>query len=158
MARRVAAAAVDAGADEVVAVGGSLPPGFWSGRTVEDRHPGEGPLGGVVTALGVVPTDVVLVVACDLLNPSPKAMAATVDALVERPDGDVALPTRDGIPQWHHAAWRRRSLVPLAAVFDAGERSLHGAVSATGLVVVRLADVDATALVDADTPSDLRGL
>lgn len=163
---RVADAARAAGAAEIVTVGGDLS-SFWprsathpqlsASRTVADRYPGEGPLGGVLTALGESGDAVVFVVACDLVAPSPEAMAATVAALDVRADGDVAVPAVGGIPQWHHAAWRRRAGPSLSAVFAAGERSIHAAVAAAGLVVVRVAEIDPTAVADADTPGDLPG-
>jgi molybdopterin-guanine dinucleotide biosynthesis protein A len=54
-------------------------------RVVPDRYPGEGPLGGVLTALTEVDHEIVLVVSCDLLAPDASAMAATVAELARPP-------------------------------------------------------------------------
>lgn len=165
LARRVARAAAEAGAREVITVGG---PDVGL-RRVADEAPGEGPLGGVLTALAALPDSVVLVVSCDLVAPSPGAMRATVAGLLgeivwpaarnEPPATQfrmVAVPRLpDGPPQWLHAAWRRAAADPLRARFDEGERSLGRAVRAAGLEVAWVTGLDAAALVDADSPEDL---
>jgi molybdopterin-guanine dinucleotide biosynthesis protein A len=158
LALRVADALGAAGASEIVAVGGDgaalaalgLP-------TVPDAAPGAGPLTGILTALGRPgPGDVVFVAACDLVAPTPSAVAATVAALEAADDADAAVPVADGRRQWLHAAWRRRCAGPLGAAFAAGERAVHAAVAMAGLRVVELA-VEGAALADADTPADLPG-
>lgn len=156
MARRVAVALTAAGAGRVVAVGGDA-----AGLTavglehVPDRWPGEGPLGGLVTALdhaGSAPVAVVL--SCDLLHPDPAAIAGLVAELGTR-DCDVVVPVVDGRHQWLHAAWHRRVAAILADVFEAGERSLAGAALAVRMATVE--HLDAGAVADADRPEDLPG-
>jgi len=160
LAVRVADALVAAGASGVVAVGGDREAlGELGLRAVPDADPGAGPLGGIVTALAVAaeagdPTPVVFVAACDLVDPAPAAVRATVAALAADPAGDVAVPVAGGRRQWMHAAWRGRARAPLAAAFAAGERAVHAAVAAAGLRVVELA-VDPAAVADADTPDHL---
>lgn len=177
LAVRVAAALREAGASDVVAVGGDLGALRAAGlAAVPDTQPGEGPLAGIVTALGYpcpsdppgprdspgpsgtpnARDDVVLIAGCDLVDPSPPAMVATVRALAAGRAGDVAVAVVDGRRQWVHAAWRRHARAPLAAAFAAGERAVHAAVAAAGLRVVEVA-VDAGAVADADEPSDLPG-
>jgi molybdopterin-guanine dinucleotide biosynthesis protein A len=97
----------------------------------------------------------VLVVACDLVAPSPAAMRATVRALADAPGADVAVPAAGGRPQWAHAAWRPGAGAALRARLAAGERAVHRGVAAAGLVVVAAPDVAPGALADADTPADL---
>jgi molybdopterin-guanine dinucleotide biosynthesis protein A len=140
---------------------------------VPDDEPGAGPLVGVVTALAVAGSggatarregaapvaarpsdDIVFVAACDLVDPSPAAIAATVRALAGSEAGDVAVPLVDGRRQWVHAAWRRHARAPLAAAFEAGERAIHAAVAASGMRVVDVT-LDARAVADADAPADL---
>src|SRR5687768_5401850 len=68
MARRAADALWAAGATEVMAVGGDAQAlGRLSLEVVRDLHPGEGPLGGILTALAATDEDVVVVLACDLV-------------------------------------------------------------------------------------------
>jgi molybdopterin-guanine dinucleotide biosynthesis protein A len=156
MARRVADALGAAGARTVVAVGGDEARlGALGLAVVADEHPGEGPLAAVATALRAADDDIVLVVACDLLHPSVDAMSAVVAALVAAPGADLAAPIVGGVPQWGHAAWRRRARPAVDARLAAGERSIHRAVAAAGLVVEAVPGLPPATLTDADTPADL---
>ena len=157
MAARVVAAVRAAGADPVLAVGGDAAALSGAGLpVVPDRAPGAGPLGGIITALGAADARVVFVASCDLVAPSPAAVAATVDALVADPDAAVAVPIVGGRRQWMHAAWRSSAAVPLSVAFGVGERAVHAAVAAAPLRVVELA-LPAAAVADADVPTDLPG-
>jgi molybdopterin-guanine dinucleotide biosynthesis protein A len=143
-----------AGADPVLAVGGDGPALARLGLSpVPDDHPGEGPLGGVITALAFSPTPVVAVLGCDLPGARAAAVAAVVEALAGRADADVAIPVVDGRRALVHAAWRRSAGPALAAAFAAGERSLAGAVAR--LRVVEVPDLDPAWLADVDVPADL---
>jgi molybdopterin-guanine dinucleotide biosynthesis protein A/rhodanese-related sulfurtransferase len=155
MARRVADALRAAGADRVVAVGGDAE--ALTGRgllVVPDRWPGEGPLGGLITALDDADgaAGVAVVLACDLTAPDPAAIARLVDHRA-RADCDAVVPVVDGRRQWLHGAWDRRTAGILADVFAAGERSLVGA--ALSLRIAALDDVAPAAVRDADRPEDL---
>jgi molybdopterin-guanine dinucleotide biosynthesis protein A len=178
---RVAEALARAGAASVVAVGGDAPALARLGlATVPDDRPGLGPLGGIVTALGTASPEprpgpgpdgpdgpdagtvpwaagdgIVVVAACDLVAPSPDALAATVWALAADDRAAVAVPLSEGRRHWVHAAWRRSARSALATQLDRGERAVHRAVAAAGLTVVELPDLAAQALADADTPDDL---
>jgi len=154
LAVRVAGALAAAGAGEVVAIGGDAGGLTAAGlRHRPDTWPGEGPLGGVLTALDAPgAAEVAVVLSCDLVAPDPAAVAAVVAARAAA-DADVAVPVVDGREQWVHAAWHRRVRGVLADVFAAGERSLAGA--ALGLRVARVTDVAPEALRDADRPGDL---
>ena len=157
--RPLAAVAGDAlraaGADPVLAVGGDggalAPLGL---VPVPDDHPGEGPLGGVVTALRRAPAPVVAVLACDLPGARAEAIVAVVAALVAAPEADVAFPVAGGRRAFVHAAWRASALTPLADAFAAGERSVAGGVA--HLRVVEVPGLDAAWLADVDVPEDLR--
>lgn len=169
MAVRVATALRAAGAAEVVAVGGDPgalgalgltavaddpAAGAWGSPPAREASPG--PLVGIATALRALPTDVVLVVACDLVAPAPEAMAATVAALHADAAADLAVPTDAGDrPQWLHAAWRQRARTRLLDALTAGERSVHGAVARSGLRRAPVTGLAAPALADADVPSQL---
>jgi molybdopterin-guanine dinucleotide biosynthesis protein A len=161
MVVRVAQAADAAGASGIATVGGdgdgiAAAFGAIDVDVVADDTPGEGPLGGILTALSRLDTDLVLILGCDLVTPSPAAMAATVAALADQVDAVVAVPWVGDRAQWMHSAWRKPSaLAPLAAAFGAGERAVHAAVAVAGLAVFRVEGLAARALADADTPADL---
>lgn len=154
MARRVAEALIDAGLHDVVAVGGDPSLGPELGLPhVEDRRPGEGPLGGIITALEVAgPEASAVILSCDLVAPSPEAIRHVL-AVRQRADADAAVPIAGGRRQWMHAAWHGRVGAILWDVFESGERSVVGAV--LGLRMVTIDDVAVAALADADTPDDL---
>jgi molybdenum cofactor guanylyltransferase len=175
LAVRAARAVAQAGAAPVVAVGGDGPRVVAAGieeipaRWVPDRWPGEGPLGGLLTALAGLEglleaqekplgTTGVLVVACDLVTPSAAALAAVRQALEDEPEADVVLAVDgQGRRQWLHGAWRFRVAAPLTEAFVAGERALHRAVDRSGLRVHEVTGLPRAALADADVPADLPG-
>src|SRR5690606_21595355 len=97
---------------------------------------------------------IVFVAGCDIVDPSPRAVAATVAALAGRPDADVAVAVAGGRRQRVHAAWRRHARAPPAAAVAAGERAVHAAVAAARLRVVEV-PVDPADVADADTAADL---
>lgn len=153
MAVRGARALSAAGAAEVIAVGGDADGLSAVGLSwVADEWPGEGPLGGVITALRHFEHDVVFVGSCDLLSPSPGAMSATVAALVSRSEADLAVPVRDGARQWLHGAWRRRAVDAVTEQLNSGERAIHRAVRSAGLTVIEVDDLDPLTLQDKNAP------
>jgi molybdenum cofactor guanylyltransferase len=121
--------------------------------------PPEGP-GGADTSSGADATrplddpGIVFVAGCDLIDPSPEAIRATVAALADDATADVAVPVVGGRRQWVHAAWRRGVRAPLAAALAAGERAVHAAVAVGSLRVVEVG-LDPRAVADADVPADL---
>lgn len=135
----VAVAALrEAGVQDVVKIGG--PAG-----DVPDDHPGEGPLGAIITALRRAPAgDVVMVLACDL----PSIDGSTVTAVLAGlgPDDDVAAPPGEPLC----AAYRRACLPALERLFAAGERSPRRALSSLRVACVDVPDP--TRLIDRDTP------
>jgi len=151
LARRVANALRAAGADPVIAVGGDVEALGAIGLTaVPDAHPGEGPLGGILSALAASDAEVVVVLACDL----PAADADTIRAVaLALGEADIAAPWHDGRHELLHAAYSRRAEATLQAAFEVGERAPQRAVA--GLDVVGLEGLPAAALADADTPEDL---
>lgn len=147
-------ALVAAGAAEVLVVGGDTASLAALGLVVvADDHPGEGPLGGLVTAFGVVDRELLLLLSCDLLAPSPDAVRAVVDALGDDPAAMWAAPVADGRRQFLHGAYRTEASGHWAAAFAAGERSLRR--PAEGLPGILVTGVDPAALADADEPGDL---
>ena len=156
--RPMVLAAVDAlaaaGAAEVLVVGGDGAALTALGLVVvADEHPGDGPLGGLVTALGRVACELVALLSCDLLAPSPDAVRAVVRALDQEPEAMWAAPLADGRQQFLHGAYRTQARGHWATAFAAGERSLRR--PAEALPGILVTGVDPAALADADEPGDL---
>jgi molybdopterin-guanine dinucleotide biosynthesis protein A len=154
MVVRVAAALSAAGCAPIrligtVQVGTATLPDDTAYALVEDRWPGEGPLGGVITALIDAGGDVV-VAACDLAGLD----AATVRAIRDAPGADgveAVVPTTDRLEP-ALARWNHRALDQLTAIFASGERALH---TALGLLDIVEVAVDPAAMRNVNTPGDL---
>ncbi len=163
LAATAAQALTDAGASEVVAVGGDADGLSAVGLTVvADRFPGEGPLGGIVTALGhFASLDVpVVVLACDLPAASAANVASTVSAVQEEAGPLVAVPLVEGRRQWMHACWTPRAGALIAAAFEAGERAAWRAAESStgaGLRITEVAGPSSDGFRDVDQPGDLPG-
>jgi len=150
-------ALVQAGATEVLAVGGDAEKLIGLGlRPVPDEHPGDGPLGGIITGLGAATSPTVVVLACDLLFVDAATVRRLVRALGRDTTDvsvDVAVPVVDGVRQLLAAAWRRQAVAALRVAFDDGVRAPR---SALGDLRVRdVHGVAARLLADADSPEDL---
>jgi molybdopterin-guanine dinucleotide biosynthesis protein A len=119
---------------------------------IADRHPGEGPLGGIITALDHSAAEWSLVVACDM----PCVSAEFLRSLVNRAEesaADVLLPTGpSGRPEPLCAVYRRRCLPILESAFAAGERKITQALA--GLNTLKLAIPDAAPFQNVNTPED----
>ena len=151
MARRVADALADAGCSTVYAVGGDSTRlrrlGF---VTLADQFPGEGPLGGIVTALhlAISPTDVVVVAACDM----PSLDGATLQHLLaELGDADIAMAHSDRLEPLC-SCWRGTVLDHLRSEFEHGVRAVRDAVAQLDVVLVQVAT---DAISNLNTPADL---
>lgn len=153
MALCVATALRGAGCTPIIAVGGDAEGlhslGF---DVVPDSWPGEGPLGGVITALEhLAAHEVVVAVACDL----PLLTAATVEALVaallEAPASMAAVAITDRM-QPLCVAWRPAASTELRAAMLAGDRRLYDVLGR--LPIVRHS-VNPQDLQNVNTPSDL---
>jgi molybdopterin-guanine dinucleotide biosynthesis protein A len=157
MVRRVVDALVEAGCSEVTAVGGDRARLLALGLdVVDDRWPGEGPLGGLVTAIEVASSrgaDVVLVAGCDLPFLTGRSLADLVTS-ARGPDIDVAL-AHSGRDEPLCAAWRVASCGPvLQRAFGTGERAVHRAMAPLRL---RRVAVDGSELHNVNRPDDLTG-
>lgn len=159
MGRRVAAVLAAAEAHPVVLIGGDRAELDVLGYdVVADRHPGEGPLGGVITALEYFSEAddeaLVAVVACDLPRLHAAVVGELFTALGDHPDADVAM-ARTERRESAVAVWRPSACPALANVFAAGTRAVHEAVDALTVVDVTVA---ADALVNVNDPEQLRAL
>lgn len=154
MLQKAVSALLGAGAQHVSVVGGTGA-GLVddNAELVEDRWPGEGPLGALVQMLDEPGPDVLVVLSCDLATPSSDEIARLVAVLGES-EADVAVSTTGQQRHWLHAAWRRSCREVLARSFADGERSIRGASAHLGVLEVEASDP--TSLVDIDSPDDLR--
>ena len=158
MAGRVAGALASAGGQPVIAVGGDADRLADLGLAVTpDRWPGEGPLGGLVTALGALAdpaVPIVVVAACDLPALTSSVVAALVAALAEAPaDVGATVPVVGGVAQPHLLAVRATAAAALLAAFAGGERAPRRALATVAAAEVDLGEP--LALRDVDRPDDL---
>ena len=158
MADRVVDALRAVGADPVVVVGGDADElARLSAPVVPDGYPGEGPVGGVLTALdhlaGRPGLDAVFVLSCDLAD----VTAGALWPLVEAAAGD------DHSSVWVAASERLEPMCALWSIdargvvrerFVAGGRALHRVISELPHTTVT---VDADALRNVNRPEDLPG-
>lgn len=130
-------------------------------EALADRCPGQGPLGGVITALADAGDGIAAVVTlpCDVVNPDGAAVRCVVDALAAESDttgaegADLVVPVGGGVPQWMHAGWRGSCLPRLEEAFAAGVRAPKDAARRLRTVTV---DIPGTEWFrDADRPGDL---
>jgi len=155
MAQRAVAAVRAAGVTTVVTVGGDA-----AGLAgVADDHlgdlfPGEGPLGGVVTAVLQWPGQTFVVVACDLPDLEPALLVQ-----LQRASGArgccVAVPRVDGRVQWSVAVVEGSSTLRLVSRFESGSRSLRDGYGWAEGEVVEVEVAVGQGLDDLDTPEDV---
>lgn len=158
MVLRVATALRDGGCDEVVAIGGDAAAlGLLGLDVVTDRFPGEGPLGGVLTALhesanAIEAVDVVVVVACDLPNLGSATISTLLAALEPPFEAAIAVPA-DGDLLSLCGAWNPVAAARIAAAFAAGERRMQAALDLVPHIPVPVSPGE---LRNMNAPDDLR--
>lgn len=150
MANRVSRAASDAGAGEILIIGGTQAraktlDGTWK----KDAFPGEGPLGGVITALKAAENDSVVVLSCDMPFITDAVIASLVRALG---DAQASVGRTDRL-NWLCAAWSKEEcLDTLQSVWKRNERAVH---RAAVLLDVAEVPVPAVAVRNINSPEDL---
>jgi molybdopterin-guanine dinucleotide biosynthesis protein A len=120
-----------------------------------DDYPGEGPLGGIITALNYFKTHGkkhVLIVACDLPNISEILINQILEDSLMKPES-IVLPVVEGHLQWMHALWPTAVLTTLLKSFSSGVRAPWRATE--GLTLLKIEGVDPLVLFDVDQPEDL---
>jgi molybdopterin-guanine dinucleotide biosynthesis protein A len=152
MAERVSKAAHDAGAAEVLVIGGTQKRANGiSGMWKKDLYAGEGPLGGVITALKSATHDSVVVLSCDMPFITSAVIASLVPPLAEA----QATVGRTDRLNWLCAAWSKSECLPsLQSVWKRNERAIHRAAVLLDVVEV---PVPAVAVRNINTPEDLAG-
>ncbi len=161
MAERVAAVLEAAGCQPVVFVGGDERALAATGRAyVADRWPGEGPVGGVLSAFHAMaaiepPPDAVVVCACDLPDLTPDAVRAVVDdGQPGRPDvpGPDVRVADSGRLEPMLACWSSSAAGRIEGFFADGHRAMHEIILLLDRVTV---PVDPSALRNVNRPADL---
>ena len=155
LAVRVAAALRHAGADPVLAVGGDLAGLTAAGLVaIADPRQGDGPLAGIAAALrAAAASDVVVVLACDLVAASAESVGLVVDALRAAPDAMVAVPIVAGRRQPLHAAWRPGAADVVDAALSSGELAVRHVLDRLSTVPVH--GLDIASFANANAPEDL---
>ena len=121
----------------------------FSGEVLPDRWPGEGPLGGVATALSALGSDV-LVVACDLPGVDSEVLELVAAAGAD-PSVDVAV-ARSDRRQPLVARWNLSALPSVEQAVAAGQRSAMDLLRHLSVAEV---PVDPRSVVDVDDQNDL---
>jgi len=153
MAELVAAALAAGGCDGVMLVGGDgdalrVATGR---RWVADRWPGEGPLGGLLTALSAASGRDVVVAACDLPDLDADAVRALIAAAATADPAVSAVVAVTAHP--HLVGWWRASAEPaVQSLFDDGERGIRRALRRLRVVEVPVGD---HVVRNVNTPADL---
>ena len=127
MGTRVAEAMISARCEPVVFVGGEASSlAALGGRVVRDVAPGEGPVGGVMTALRALggEADVVVIASCDLPFLTAAHLLPLIDRASNAVDVDVVVARSDRL-QPLCAVWRTSALPAVEAAFETGERTMH---------------------------------
>ncbi|MYA85613.1 MAG: molybdenum cofactor guanylyltransferase [Acidimicrobiaceae bacterium] len=167
MVARAVGALRAAGAAPVLVVGGDRSRLSALGLDhVPDRHPGQGPLGGVITALDALDPlggsgpDAVVTLPCDVKAPDPTSVRLVMERLAGAaghseagPPADLVVPLGGGVPQWTHSGWHRSCLPRLSVAFATGVRALNEAARQLRTVEVEVPGTSWFA--DADRPEDL---
>lgn len=153
---RVASSINNAGLMDLRIVGGDCDAFEVLGHDcLSDEYPGEGPLGGIITALNHYRKkgkEHVLVVACDLPNISEKLIRTILEGSKQEPKS-IVIPLVEGHLQWMHALWPTAVLPALLKSFSNGVRAPWRA--SIDLPLMRIEGIDPEILLDVDRPEDL---
>ncbi len=119
---------------------------------IPDRFPGEGPLGGILTALAHSRAEWNLIVACDMPALDAPFLRKLLDA-AEAAGADVLLPRGpSGRPEPLCAVYRLSALPPLEVAFASGARKITAALA--GLRAAPYDVTEMTPLQNVNTPED----
>ena len=122
---------------------------------LSDEYPGEGPLGGIITALNYFKSQGkkhVLIVACDLPNISKNFINEMFLKSIEEPES-ILVPVVEEHLQWMHALWPTDVLPVLLKSFSSINRAPWRATE--DLQIFKIEGADPHVLFDIDEPDDL---
>jgi len=120
---------------------------------IKDIWPGEGPLGGIITALqSIKESDIpVMILACDFPNLDVAEIRVLIEHAYSNPDS-IVVPSVKGHKQWMHACWPTTAVGHIKESFARGERAPHRAIE--GLKTIVLERSEMRAYLDVDTPEE----
>ena len=144
-------ALIEAGASEVIIVGGKPFVSNAEGvRSVEDVYPDEGPLGGLITGLLNARMEQAVVLSNDLMSID----GSTIRRILDFGQlADLAIPMAGGVPQVLTALWKVSCLKVLESAFKSGSRSLKSVLG--NFDVIEILELDDAKFVNANTQSDI---
>jgi molybdenum cofactor synthesis domain-containing protein len=120
---------------------------------IDDRRPGAGPIGGIISALEQVEGGV-FVLAGDLPRVSPEAVRRVLSASLESPGAWAVLAGRPLSPEPCFGLYRKSALAALAAALEAGAHRLGEALPCER---VRLVELPRAWTTNANRWEDLQG-
>jgi molybdenum cofactor guanylyltransferase len=135
------ARAVEAAAGSAVLVGDPALYGDFGYQVVADLYPGEGPLGGILTALDHTRADWNLVVACDMPGLSAGFLSRILDAAEQRGRAVLMPAGPSGHPEPLCAVYNRRARPEIEAAFGRGERKITASLAGLGVEILAVAEV-----------------
>ena len=120
-------------------------------RVIADLYPGEGPMGGILTALHDTQADWNLITACDLPDLTPNFLRQIL-AAARNSAADALLPQGPAGLEPLCAVYHRRSRAELEAAFARGVRKIQDALE--GIRLVAFAAPDLAPLANVNTPEE----
>jgi len=138
-----------------VLVVGHARPDTWRDDTVRflpDAEPGQGPLGGLATALANAP--LVIALACDLPALDDRALGWLLDQIADQPLADGLVVTHAAGLEPLFAAYVNHCSPQIVERLTRGERALHRLIAAGDFRLVAAPDWLVPRLANANTPQD----
>ncbi|MEO8371700.1 MAG: molybdenum cofactor guanylyltransferase [Candidatus Solibacter sp.] len=120
--------------------------------SLPDLYPGEGPLGGILTALRHATSDCCLIVACDMPEVGAVFLTRLVELAAQSPRSVILPYGPDGLPQPLCAVYPRSALAAMEAHFSGGVRKVTAALSGVAVEPLRVAEL--SIFQNVNTPED----
>jgi molybdopterin-guanine dinucleotide biosynthesis protein A len=146
------ARAVESAAGSVVLVGRAPIAGY---PAIPDLFPGEGPLGGILTALRHTRSDWNLIAACDMPSLTPEFLRQLLDAAADSAAAALIPQGPSGRPEPLCAVYHRIALPALEEAFLRGTRKVMAALESVPIVHYPVAQV--AQFQNVNTPEDWAG-